>query len=181
MNKGRIVKTLCFPVHLAPIIEKLSAQRILSKTISDLLWETYGDEDLDYETAVINQMKTEIDRLNKAVEIKEAEILIKTKGQVFKNKLQFIETWLSDNALIYRTLKDVKRKGGQLYITDKNREIIEQVKDMIEKSGGLEEAIVFIESVKNERENLLAEIKNPGSYNNNNNNNIYYLINYNNR
>ncbi len=181
MTKGRIVKTLCFPVHLAPIIEKLSAQRILSKTISDLLWETYGDEDLDYETAVINQMKTEIERLNKAVEIKEAEILTKTQGQKFKHKLQYIETWLSDNALVYRTIKDVKRKGGQLYITDKNREVIEKVKDIVSVYGGIDEALEFIDSVKNERDNLLSEIKNPGSYNNNNNNNIYYLINYNNR
>jgi len=191
MNKGRILKTICFPVHLAGIIDNLSEQRILSKTISELLWDMYGDEDLDFEKAVVNQMKNEAERLKKSIEIKEAEIQEKDKVKIHKNKLNYIEIWLTDNNKIWREIKNIKKNGG-FYLTAENRNLKDDINDFIERYGGLDDALSLFDKVKAERNSLIEIIKNPNNNNNNNNkqitynnnnnnNNIYSLINYNNK
>jgi hypothetical protein len=180
-KKGRIIRTVCFPSYLSHIVDNLSEQRILSKTISDMLWDMYGDEDLDYEKAVINQMKSEAERLQKSIEAKEAELKIKDEFKELKARLNYIESWLSDKAITIRTLRQTKKKG-HLHITDNNRDELQTIRNLVEQFDGVDKALEFMDEVRRERDYLKNCIANQTAYNNNNNNNnIYYLINYNNK
>lgn len=182
-KKGRILRSICFPVHLAPIIDKLSASRTLSSTISELLWSVYGNDETDQELIIIKQMEEEAERLLKAVEMKKNELGGKIVSNNLKSRLSFLETFISDNNSIFKTLKGVLKDKGYYITANNERSIIDAKKFLNEYKINEEDAIKLKTDLNIEisrLKNLILNPKEDDDYNYNNNNNIYYLIKYNN-
>lgn len=187
-KKGRFIKTLCFPLHVQAIVQRLSDQRKLSSTIAEMLWDRYGEEDITKEEAMIISMQEEKNRLEKEIERKKAEIgRIRPQAEI-KKRLNFIEDWKGENSESYRIVRRALKDGRFMINSAEQKEKVEMAKLRCETYGSPEEFVQIYEEAVKEAGVLHQYIKNPSSipedfndYNNNNNNNkIYYLINYNN-
>lgn len=183
-NKGRIIRTVCFPMYLQNIVDKLSEQRKLSETLSQLLWDIYGDDDISEEEAIINSMKLERDRLMAEIEKKEKEINHKASNSKLKKMLSYLESWLAEYHSCFIQIKQAVKRGHYA-ITNENKDKIAKAKATALEYGKEEAFVETYQRAAAEKTALLRYIKNPSDipsewdgYNNNNNNNIYYLINY---
>ena len=183
-NKGRIIRTVCFPMYLQNIVDKLSQQRKLSETLSQLLWDIYGDDDISEEQAIINSMKLERDRLMAEIEKKEKEINHKASNSKLKKMLSYLESWLAEYHSCFIQIKQAVKRGHYAII-DGNKEKVTKAKATASQYGKEELFIEIYKRAATEKAALMKYIKNPSDipsewdgYNNNNNNNIYYLINY---
>ena len=187
-KKGRFIKTLCFPLHVQAIVQRLSDQRKLSSTIAEMLWDRYGEEDITKEEAMIISMQEEKNRLEKEIERKKAEIgRIRPQAEI-KKRLNFIEDWKGENSESYRIVRRALKDGRFMINSAEQKEKVEMAKLRCETYGSPEEFVQIYEEAVKEAGVLHQYIKNPSSIpedfndsnNNNNNNKIYYLINYNN-
>ncbi len=183
-NKGRIIRTVCFPMYLQNIIDKLSEQRKLSETLSSLLWEIYGDDDVDEEQAIINSMKIEADRLMTEIKKKEQEVNSKMGNSRLKKMLNYVESWLAEYNSSFQIVKKALKDGR--YMIAGNKDKVALAKAAAKQFGDEEKFVSLYKAVLLEKGQLIQYIKNPqdipkewNGYNTyNNNNNIYYLINY---
>ncbi len=188
-KKGRFIKTICFPLHVQAIVQRLSEQRKLSSTLAEMLWDRYGEEDISKEEAMIISMQEEKNRLEKEIERKKAEVgRIRPQAEI-KKRLNFIEDWKGENAESYRIVKKAIKVGRYMINSPEQKEKVEMAKIRCETYGSAEEFVQLYEEALKESGALQQFLKNPASIpedftfnnNNNNNNNIYCLINYNNK
>ena len=201
MGKGRFMKSICFPIHLLPIVERLSEQRKLSSTLAELLWEMYGECEITQEEALISSMKSEAERLNLQIQQKQNEINKKKPLKELKKRLNFIEEWLTDRAESIRFLRKNLKQGRVIISSQNDRLKLEGAQVFIQEAGSTEKLVKVYLEASQEAERLRGYILNPETvpedliqefnnnnnnnnnnkqitYNNNNNNKIYYLINY---
>tara|TARA_Y100000033_G_scaffold2497_1_gene2126 strand:- start:2418 stop:2972 length:555 start_codon:yes stop_codon:yes gene_type:complete len=171
-------------MYLQNIIDKLSEQRKLSETLSSLLWEIYGDDDVDEEQAIINSMKIEADRLMTEIKKKEQEVNSKMGNSRLKKMLNYVESWLAEYNSSFQIVKKALKDGR--YMIAGNKDKVALAKAAAKQFGDEEKFVSLYKAVLLEKGQLIQYIKNPqdipkewNGYNTyNNNNNIYYLINY---
>ena len=135
--------TISLPIPLMSITKRLSKQRRLSAVVADLLWNVYGQGEIDQELAIINSLEDEASRMLEEASKKKAELKARVPKIEAKAELQAIDDYLSKYRPHQRMMNAAGKRGKVSISNPRQRMIFEECK-ILEKEYGSTEA--FLES-----------------------------------